>query len=100
MFAKIQKTISVHAEQSNSTFFIDYLITDEPSAISPSIDVVTYGITVKKRLSTDNTETDCVSAPSLFTSIGEAEAFVDMLSRNTVTPLSFLYIVEDYLAPA
>jgi len=97
MFSKLQKTISVPDEQTGNSFFVDYFITDEQSSISESMGVVTYGVSVKKRLESE-VEADTATAPSLFTSLAEAEAFADTLARNAVTPVSLLYIVEDYLA--
>lgn len=82
-------------DEGGNVFYLEYYITKDCTPVNDTIQVWTYGVVVQKHTHFD---TESASAPALFTSNQQAIEFVDLMSRNIVTPVTLPDIVEDILA--
>lgn len=83
-------------ELTGEHFELEYYLLEEPIAISESIETITYGVAVQMNR---RGKSEIAKADSLCTTRAEAEEFAKRLARGSVTPATFLDIVDDSFSP-
>ena len=93
------KTITVTAgEEATKNFFLDYYILEKKMKIENQ-EVTRFGIEIYKRARRSD-GTPYVEYRKIFDVFGtaaEAMEMLDLMARNTVTPISMLEVLEDLL---
>lgn len=79
-------------ELTGEKFLLEYYLLEEAIAISESMEAITYGIAVQMQR---RGKSEIAKADSICTTKRQAEEFVESLARGSVTPTTFLEIVDD-----
>ncbi len=91
-------TIDVTDITGESTpFCLDYYIVESDLHLSEgAIGALFYGVRIEKRAVGGQSVLDAAQQDDLFVSETDVKAFIDFLVHNTVTPLTFEDIIEDW----
>lgn len=95
MKRRYMRTVKVKDTKSRDSFILDYFLLEEGFPVGQKMNVITYGISVMK--SKDGLK-ETADAPSLFIDENDAMELLDLIARNSVTPISLNGIIEDFLA--
>lgn len=89
----------LNQNQNHGDFYLDYYLLEELISGEDGIGLMTYGVEVVKRTSyPDKSEVlEKCEIKDIFFSKDDVIAFMQMLSRNCVTPATLLDVVEDLL---
>jgi len=81
---------------TRTSFQLEYYVTESRLSVEPDIgDTTVYGIEIVK--TSDSKICENIVFNNVFCSRESAEGFADLIARNTVTPVSLEYIIQDTL---
>lgn len=95
LFSKV--TVKAGEELTSDMRLTYYLLTDSPEREFGDIDV--YGVEIKKEMLSGEVRDgiERKSVGELFFRKRDAEEFLNLISRNRVTPIELKYIIRDYV---